>query len=149
MAYVGSSSQPSECIFCRAACKNKDFVLSASDGIVVLLNTYPYTTGHLMVSPARHVADLESMSEEELTRLILGVRRCESVLKREYRPHGLNIGINLGGCAGAGMPGHLHVHIVPRWMGDTNFMPVVGEVRVLPEDLARTFDRLRPYFEGP
>jgi ATP adenylyltransferase len=127
----------------------KDFVLSATDHVVILLNKYPYTTGHLMVSPFRHVPDLESMRDDELCRLIAAVQRCEAVVKREYRPQGMNVGLNLGCCAGAGMPGHVHVHVVPRWVGDSNFMPVVGDVRVLPESLERTFERLKPHFEAP
>ncbi|MCU0612879.1 MAG: HIT domain-containing protein, partial [Candidatus Eisenbacteria bacterium] len=137
----------SACIFCQAADRNLEYVLSVGEHVVVMLNRYPYTTGHLMVSPTRHVADLESMRDDEMWHLIATLRACEAVLKREYRPHGLNVGLNLGSCAGAGIVGHLHVHLVPRWLGDTNFMPVTGDVRVIPESLDRTFERLKPHFE--
>jgi len=149
MEYVGRTSEPSGCIFCMAAEGKNDLVLSVSDHAVILLNRYPYTTGHLMVSPPRHVADLDAMHYDELCHLIAAVRRCEVIVKQEYGPQGMNIGLNLGCCAGAGIPGHVHVHVVPRWVGDTNFMPVVGDVRVLPESLERTFERLKPHFEAP
>lgn len=148
MEYVGSPG-PTECIFCMAAQGRKDYVLSVSEGGVIMLNVFPYTSGHLMVAPLRHVPDLESLTPQEAASLMWAVRQCEVALKREYKPQGFNIGINLGTCAGAGVPGHVHVHVVPRWAGDTNFMPVVGQVRVIPEALDRTFERLKPHFGAP
>ncbi|MBN1424401.1 HIT domain-containing protein [Candidatus Fermentibacteria bacterium] len=147
MEYVGCASETTGCVLCHAA-EGNELVLSVTDHVIILLNKYPYTTGHLMVSPLRHVPDLESLQDDELWHLVAAVRFSETVLKREYRPDGLNIGFNLGACAGAGVLGHVHVHLVPRWKGDTNFMPVIGEVRVLPESLERSFERLRPYFEA-
>jgi len=100
-----------------------------------------------MVAPAKHVADLNGLETEEAHALIEMVRKCERILKEEYKPQGMNIGINEGHCGGAGIPGHIHVHLVPRWVGDTNFMPVIGEVRVLPEALEQTRERLALYFK--
>jgi ATP adenylyltransferase len=112
----------------------------------VILNLYPYNSGHLMVVPRRHVGMLAALETEELTELAILTRRAEIVLTEAYQPQGLNVGMNLGRPAGAGVLDHLHVHLVPRWTGDTNFMTVVGNVRVLPEDLSRTAERLRPIF---
>ncbi len=148
MEYVGGGGAEAWCIFCLAAEGKKDYVLASTGTVVVLLNKYPYTTGHLMVAPVRHVADLESLTNDELTDLILTMRHAECALRREYRPQGMNMGFNIGHCAGAGIPGHVHAHVVPRWVGDTNFMPVVGQTRVIPETLDRTFERLQPYFRG-
>lgn len=113
----------------------------------VILNLYPYNNGHLMVVPYRHVASLAALSPEELVEIGLLTQRCEVALAEAYQPHGINVGINLGKSAGAGVLDHVHVHVVPRWSGDTNFMTVVGEMRVLPEDLGSSAARLRPIFE--
>ena len=113
----------------------------------VVLNLYPYNNGHLMVVPNRHVATLEATEAAERDELMRFTRHAEIALTEAYKPQGLNIGLNLGRPAGAGVVDHLHVHVVPRWNGDTNFMTVVGEVRVLPEDLAATKKRLQPLFE--
>ncbi len=142
------ADKESGCIFCFAAEAGDGLTMYRTANVVVMLNKFPYTTGHLMVAPAKHVADLNGLETEEAHALIEMVRRCERILKEEYKPQGMNIGINEGHCGGAGIPGHIHVHLVPRWMGDTNFMPVIGEVRVLPEALERTRERLAPYFEG-
>jgi ATP adenylyltransferase len=112
----------------------------------VLLNLYPYNNGHLMVVPNRHIADLKSAGPAELNEMMQLTRLSELVVTEAYRPHGINVGINLGRPAGAGILHHLHVHLVPRWNGDTNFMTVVGETRVLPEDLSESAARLRPLF---
>jgi ATP adenylyltransferase len=113
----------------------------------VILNLYPYNTGHLMVVPNRHVATLASTTSEEQAELMRLTRHAEIALTEAYVPQGINIGVNLGRAGGAGVLDHLHVHLVPRWNGDTNFMTVVGNVRVLPEDLRETAKRLRPIFE--
>ena len=113
----------------------------------VILNLYPYNTGHLMVVPNRHLPNLASMSAEEQAELITLTRHAEIALGEAYAPHGINMGINLGKPAGAGVLDHLHMHVVPRWNGDTNFMTVVGEVRVLSEDLGQSASKLRPIFE--
>jgi ATP adenylyltransferase len=144
-----SGGEPDRCIFCHAL-KGADaasLMLFRGPTCFVILNLYPYNNGHLMVVPNRHVATLADASADELSELMALTRRAELVLNEVYKPHGLNVGINLGRPAGAGIVDHLHVHIVPRWTGDTNFMTVVGEVRVLPEALEETARRLRPVFE--
>jgi ATP adenylyltransferase len=112
----------------------------------VILNLYPYNNGHLMVVPYRHVASFGELSREELHEIMELVQLTEGVLRDVYAPDGLNVGVNLGKPAGAGVVGHLHVHVVPRWNGDTNFMTTIGESRVLPEDLSQSAARLRPVF---
>jgi ATP adenylyltransferase len=108
-----------------------------------MLNRFPYNPGHLMVAVGRHVASLADLTPEEREALVSAVILAEQALAAEYRPHAMNLGANLGRVAGAGFPGHLHVHVVPRWNGDTNFMPVIAGTKVLPETLARTWSRLR------
>jgi ATP adenylyltransferase len=112
----------------------------------VILNLYPYNNGHLMVVPNRHIPSLAAATQEELGELIELTRRSEIVLVEAYKPHGINMGINLGKSAGAGVLDHVHMHVVPRWSGDTNFMTVVGETRVLPEGLLQTAEKLRAIF---
>jgi ATP adenylyltransferase len=147
---VTASAEPQGCVFCDAlvhADAPDSLVVFRAARCYVLLNRYPYNNGHLMVVPNRHVASLAEASPDELAELIELVRRSEVALTEVYRPQGLNIGVNLGRPAGAGIVDHLHVHVVPRWAGDTNFMSVVGNVRVLPEELPQTAARLRPVFE--
>lgn len=107
-----------------------------------MLNAFPYTNGHLMVAPYKHTADMGDLDDAELLEINRLVAACLRWLRRAYRPEGFNIGVNLGSVAGAGIPDHIHWHIVPRWAGDTNFVTVVGEVRVLPQDLWESYDRL-------
>jgi ATP adenylyltransferase len=114
----------------------------------VILNRYPYCSGHVMVVPYQHVATLEELADEALVELIRLARDCEKHLRAAYRPDGLNLGINLGKSAGAGIAGHLHLHVLPRWTGDTNFMTVVAETRVVPEALEITWEKLRAAFQG-
>jgi ATP adenylyltransferase len=109
----------------------------------VLMNRYPYTTGHLMVAPYRHVATMNDLEEAEACEVMSLLAWCESILAKAIKPDGFNVGINIGKCAGAGVPGHIHVHIVPRWEGDTNFMPVVSETKVLPEVLTDTYRKIK------
>jgi ATP adenylyltransferase len=137
------------CIFCEAAAHpdHDDLILIRGRVAYVILNLYPYNNGHLMVVPTRHVATLRASTPEELTELMRLTRYAEMALEEAYKPQGLNIGMNLGRPAGAGIVDHLHVHLVPRWNGDTNFMSVVGNTRVLPEELGDTAKRLRPIFE--
>ena len=123
-----------------------DLVVLRGERCYVILNLYPYNNGHLMVVPNRHLAALEALTPEEQTELMRFTRLSEMALNDAYNPQGINVGINLGKAAGAGIENHLHIHLVPRWSGDTNFMTAVGETRVLPEDLAATVARLRPDF---
>jgi ATP adenylyltransferase len=136
------------CIFCNASEPGHDeLVLARGRVSYVILNLYPYNNGHVMVVPNRHAPNLATLSAEEQAELMRLTRHAEMALTRAYAPHGINIGINLGKPAGAGVLDHLHVHLVPRWNGDTNFMTAIGETRVLPEDLQSSAAKLRPIFE--
>jgi ATP adenylyltransferase len=148
LAYVTGDAGSSSCVFCDAQ-RNEQSSLIVFHGrtCFVILNLYPYNNGHLMVIPNRHVASLAEATPEELGELIELTRRSEIALREAYAPHGLNMGINLGKPAGAGVLDHVHMHVVPRWNGDTNFMTVVGDTRVLPEELPTSVARLRPIFE--
>ena len=150
LAYVTGTGSSDGCIFCEACASTRppdDLVLIRGELAYVILNLYPYNNGHLMVVPNRHVGTLRAMTREELDELMRFTRHAEMALAEAYKPQGINVGINLGRPAGAGVVDHLHVHLVPRWTGDTNFMSVVGNVRVLPEELGETSQRLRPIFE--
>ena len=145
LTYVtGSDGRTTGCVFCDAA---GDLVLVRGRVTFVILNKYPYNNGHVMVVPSRHVPSLSALTAEEQAELMRLTRHAEIALTEAYAPHGINMGINLGKPAGAGVLDHLHMHVVPRWNGDTNFMTVVGDVRVLPEDLSESAARLRPVFE--
>jgi ATP adenylyltransferase len=136
------------CPFCDALQREVEpLVIARGTHAFVILNLYPYNSGHLMVVPYRHVGNLAGLGPEELTEVMLLTQRCEIALMEVYQPQGINVGINLGRPAGAGVVDHVHVHLVPRWTGDTNFMSVVGNVRVLPEEVHQSADRLRPVFE--
>jgi ATP adenylyltransferase len=135
------------CIFCEDSPDREALVLVRGRFAYVILNKYPYNNGHLMVAPNRHVATLAATTEDERLELMRLTRHAEIALSEAYLPHGLNVGINLGRPAGAGIVDHLHIHVVPRWNGDTSFMTVVGDTRVLPEDLKTTAGRLRQIFE--
>ena len=139
------------CIFCEAAASRDDersLVVFRGKRVFVLLNRYPYTNGHVMVAPLAHEAWFSESSGETLTELIGTVARAQAILVAEYRTDGLNVGVNFGSAAGAGVADHYHVHVVPRWAGDTNFMTVTGGVRVVPEELAVTRRRLAALFAG-
>ena len=136
------------CVFCEALTSDQaSLVVFRGNTCYVILNKFPYNNGHLMVVPMRHIATLADATSAELSELMELARRAELAIREAYAPHGLNMGINLGKPAGAGILDHLHLHVVPRWNGDTNFMTVVGETRVLPEDLPVTAERLKPIFE--
>jgi ATP adenylyltransferase len=152
MAYVTGEGKPGKtCVFCDAADTRGGheaaFVVARGALAYVILNRFPYNNGHLLVAPHRHVASLAALDPEDLADMMRLTRQAEVALSEAYRPHGINIGMNLGQAAGAGIADHLHIHVVPRWNGDTNFMSVVGEVRVLPEELDETARRLRPIFD--
>ena len=147
--YVTSADKIPGCVICRA----RDGVDGADRLLVhtaplsfVVTNLYPYNGGHVMVAPKRHVGRLAEATEAELAELMVLARRLEAVLGEVYRPDGINLGMNLGRTAGAGVTDHIHLHVVPRWNGDTSFMTVIGETRVIPEDPAESCARLRPYF---
>jgi ATP adenylyltransferase len=145
------SEKPDRCIFCDAAASGDDdtsLVIHRGRFVFVLLNRYPYTNGHVMVAPYRHDAWLSESSSDTREELVATLARAERILVETYRTDGLNIGVNFGSAAGAGIAGHYHVHVVPRWNGDTNFMTVTGDVRVVPEDLLETRRRLAPLFRG-
>jgi ATP adenylyltransferase len=149
MAYVTSAAKEAGCVLCRAlqpGADGRSLVVHEGALCFVVMNLYPYNAGHLMISPRRHVARLQEASPEELQEMMLMAQRAEAVLVEAYRAEGLNVGINLGRTAGAGVEGHLHLHVVPRWNGDTNFMTVTGETRVIPEDPFAAGARLRPLF---
>ncbi len=137
------------CVFCDATRRPESQPLVVHDGATcyVILNLFPYNNGHLMVVPHRHTGTLASLNANELQEMAVLTQRSEVALTEAYSPHGINVGINLGKPAGAGILDHIHVHLVPRWNGDTNFMTVVGGVRVLPEELGATAQRLRPIFQ--
>lgn len=138
-------SPDADCLFCALGAGPGDDgqVVTRAPLSYAVLNRYPYTSGHLLVVPQRHVGDFEELSTDEANALMAMTRQATVAAKAAYQPDGLNIGLNLGLVAGAGIPGHLHVHVVPRWRGDTNFMTSVAEARVLPEPLSRSFERLR------
>jgi ATP adenylyltransferase len=145
----GGSSDAAGCIFCSALAgdaRNAPLVVHRGTLAYVILNLYPYNNGHLMVVPYRHIASLRDATPDELAEFIELTRRAEIALTEAYAPDGLNMGINIGRPAGAGVVDHVHMHVVPRWNGDTNYMTVVGETRVLPEELPQTRERLAPIF---
>jgi ATP adenylyltransferase len=149
MEYVTSADDADGCIFCNALERKDDdasHILFRDRNVFVILNAFPYNSGHLMVAPNRHVGELHDLSASERAGVMEVTSSSIDILRAAIGPHGFNVGINLGRVAGAGIPGHVHVHVVPRWGGDTNFMPVVGETKVLPEMLEDTDSKLRPFF---
>jgi ATP adenylyltransferase len=144
-----------ECLFCRLFAAGDDrtnYVVARGERWGAVLNAYPYTSGHVMVAPLRHVGEMEALRPAEATALWAGVTTAVRALKGAYGPDGINVGLNLGRAAGAGVPGHLHVHVLPRWEGDANFMTSAAEVRVLPEALPDTWTKLTaawPSADGP
>ena len=146
--YVTRNADEIGCVFCDALQSDEGRALIVDEGptCFVILNLYPYNSGHLMIVPRRHVGTLAALEDVELAELATLTRRAEMALTQAYQPQGINVGMNLGRPAGAGVLDHLHMHLVPRWTGDTNFMTVVGNVRVLPEELPLTAERLRPIF---
>ena len=130
------------CIFCLKNKAKEKFVIKKSKFSFALLNIYPYNNGHIMVSPYRHVKDIKGLSDKELLDMMKLVKDMQKLLEKKLRPHGFNIGINTGEVGGAGYKGHIHIHIVPRWSGDTNFMPVIGNVKVMPQSLKELYRML-------
>jgi ATP adenylyltransferase len=146
MDYIRTADRPGGCLFCAVAKERNDrahLVLARRPDALLMLNRYPYNPAHLMVAVRRHVGRFHGLTAEERVDVLDLTALAERALAAEYHPHGVNVGANLGRVAGAGFPGHLHLHLVPRWNGDTNFMPTVAGTRVLPESLSRTWTRLR------
>jgi ATP adenylyltransferase len=141
--------KPEGCILCNQPKQNKDalyYILYRGEKNFVMLNAYPYNPGHLMIAPYRHTASLEELTDEELKEHFEIARRSTKILRQVFNPGGFNLGINLGKIAGAGIDDHFHTHIVPRWQGDTNFTPVIADVKVLPEALSETYQKLKDKF---
>ena len=151
MTYIDHGSKEESCIFCEKFREDNlrdGLVLAYSSHSVVMLNKYPYNNGHLLLAPRRHEKNLSSLSVGEYNDLNEALRRSVDIVCKVLNPGGINLGMNLGKCAGAGVEDHLHWHVVPRWEGDTNFMPVVAEARVMPQHLLDSYDRLKPFFES-
>jgi len=149
--YITTADLPAECVFCAAAAGPDDretFIVHRAQYNFIILNRFPYTNGHVMIVPYGHLASLAELTEECAVEMTLLARQTEVHLRTIYHPDGMNLGMNLGKSAGAGIAGHLHLHVLPRWTGDTNFMTVTAETRVLPEALEDTWRRLREAFAG-
>ncbi len=144
--YIASASKDISCVFCDAISAGDDektFVVFRGAKNFIILNAFPYTSGHVMIVPYAHVADLSAADPEALSEMMRLAQRVQAALESAYHPQGYNLGMNLGQAAGAGVLGHLHLHVLPRWAGDANFMTVVGETRVEPENLSTTYEKLR------
>jgi ATP adenylyltransferase len=149
--YVTTAGGAGECIFCAAAGSSDDkelLVVHRAAHNLVILNRFPYTSGHMMIVPYRHVPSLEELDDQSLVELIRLARLAEKHLRSAYRPEGLNLGMNLGRSAGAGIAGHLHLHVLPRWTGDTSFITTVAETRIVPEALDVTWEKLSRAFQA-
>ena len=152
--YVSGATRSGQCIFCEMASgdpsrDSERFILHRGRFNLVVLNIFPYTPGHSLIAPYKHVPNLTALGGEELSEMMILARDLEGALQTAYRPEGLNLGMNLGRSAGAGIADHVHMHVLPRWAGDSNFMTVVGETRVLPEDLSTTYEKLAALFHVP
>ena len=145
MEYI-KAIKPEGCFFCdksKEARDSENYILYRGDNNFMILNIYPYNVGHLMVAPYRHVGNLEDLTGEELGEHLEIVSRAVEALKKALQPQGFNIGMNIGKVAGAGVEDHIHTHVVPRWEGDTNYMPVVADTKVIPEALNSTYKKLK------
>ncbi len=143
-------TRPEGCIFCTYPQQDDDeanHILHRGKHAYVIMNAFPYANGHLLVSPYRHAADIGELTDEENLEIMRLTQKCCAALRQVARPDGFNIGINIGTAAGAGIADHVHLHVVPRWNGDTNFMPVFADIKVIPEALASTYKKLKPFFE--
>ncbi|MBZ5588908.1 MAG: HIT domain-containing protein [Acidobacteriia bacterium] len=147
-AYVSHADSPGDCVLCAAAQGGPEtMTLARAERAFALLNLFPYTSGHTMVAPVAHIADFSQLDEATLAEMMKLAQRVVRAIQQVYRPHGFNLGFNLGEAAGAGIADHLHLHVVPRWRGDTNFMTATADTRVLPEDLGETCAKLRGALE--
>ena len=148
-AYIKSADSAPGCIFCdkpKANDDDRNLIVHRGKHCFIILNAFPYTNGHLMVVPFAHEDQLQKLDRETATEMMALTQKSESVLRELYRPEGVNLGMNIGRAAGAGVAGHVHMHVLPRWPADANFMSVVGETRVVPEDLAATYKRMKGKF---
>lgn len=152
MDYIlGQDDRAGQCIFDRAPdkpCDRKELILCRGSHIVILLNRFPYANGHLLIAPVRHVGELSDLLPDESAILMEHIRLSVAILKKHLRPHGFNIGLNIGSVAGAGLADHLHFHVVPRWRDDHNFMTVIAEIRAIPQHIEQTYDQLLPDFQN-
>ncbi|HEX6542816.1 MAG TPA: HIT domain-containing protein [Ktedonobacterales bacterium] len=150
MAYINADDEKEQgCIFCVKPQQDRDeenLVLYRGERCFVLMNLFPYNNGHLMIAPYAHVPDIEHLDAETLTEMMLTAQKSLAALRAAMRPNGFNMGINQGTVAGAGIADHVHLHVVPRWNGDTNFMPVLADTKVMPDFLQNTYRQLKPYF---
>jgi ATP adenylyltransferase len=150
-AYVSGTEKTTGCVFCNAV-KEKDdadaLVVYRGKNCFVILNAFPYTPGHVMIVPYAHLDELQKLSTDAAHEMIALSQRMEAVLRELYRPDGINLGMNIGKAAGAGIAGHIHMHVLPRWIADANFVSVVGETRILPETLEVTWERMRNAMQG-
>lgn len=147
--YMNAKKAPGHCVFCDAVARKDDeetLVVHRAEHCFVILNRYPYTSGHVMVAPYVHVSRLTAISDKAATEMMTLVRQAESAIEAIYIPDGLNLGMNLGEAAGAGIEQHIHMHVLPRWRGDANFMTTVGQTRIMPEDLATTYRKMAAHF---
>ncbi len=148
MAYIDGSPKDEGCIFCTKPAEDRDeenLLLLRGERVFVLMNLYPYNNGHLMVAPYAHLPTIQELDSETLTELMTTTQRCLAALNEALHPHGYNMGINQGAVAGAGIADHVHYHIVPRWNGDTNFMPVLADTKVMPEYLQSTYRQIKAH----
>ncbi|MFW6146945.1 MAG: HIT family protein [Thermodesulfobacteriota bacterium] len=150
MEYVAGDNKQGECIFCPGEDRSRDeerLILFVGQRSMVIMNRFPYINGHLLAAPVRHVSALDALIPEEKLDLITMVEQSVAILTQVMNPEGFNVGLNLGSIAGAGVEDHIHFHVVPRWSGDTNYMTVVGDVRVIPEHIKKTYKKLLPFFK--
>jgi len=147
--YITGATAPGDCLFCgllQAKDDEKTLIVHRAKYCFVVLNAFPYTSGHVMVVPYEHLDELSKLSQPAAQEMMALTQRLEGILRKLYRPDGINLGMNVGKAAGAGVAGHIHMHVLPRWFGDVNFMSAVGETRVIPEDLQTTYQKLRSGF---
>jgi ATP adenylyltransferase len=149
-AYMASVHKTRGCLFCEQLKEPDDRqarIIHRGEHCFIILNIYPYTSGHVMIVPYEHVDELRKLAPAAAAEMMALAQRMESALRAAYKPDGINLGMNIGAAAGAGVAGHIHMHVLPRWIADSNFMTVVGETRVVPEDLGKTWEKLRGQFD--
>jgi len=150
-SYITNADKAQGCVFCEKAAETDDraaLIVHRAQHCFIILNAYPYTSGHVMVVPYAHLDSLEKLPREAAIEMMELTQKLEGMLRELYHPDGVNLGMNIGKAAGAGVAGHIHMHVLPRWVADANFMTTVAETRVLPEDLGRTWERLKEVFGG-